>query len=151
MPKSIRIHPKSIQNLPKSTKMVPRSVTKRIVKRNWFRDAILEHHLMLLAAFRCHLDDFWRHFGSSWAPRESQNPQFWYQGTSKIGKMRSREANQKRVKKKGCAPTPLNATRAQTRPPKLYIYLSIWLVLLYLSIYLSIDLLLRRPNHTTKT
>ena len=42
------------------------------------------------------LGDFGRHFGPSWAPRDSQNRAFWHQDASKVGKMRSWKGSQKK-------------------------------------------------------
>ena len=43
-----------------------------------------------------HLDDLGRHLGLRWAPRGSQNPQFWHQDAPKCRKMRSRMRHQKK-------------------------------------------------------
>ena len=53
---------------------------------------------MIFEAFWRHLSDLGRHFGTNWAPRGSQNPSFWHQGASKVGKRRSRKASKKLYK-----------------------------------------------------
>ena len=78
---------------------------------NVFVQAIFYHffHLSLLVSsgakqceglyfrdpFWHHLGDFGRHFGTSWAPRGSQNRPFWHQVAPKTQKMSPRMRHQK--------------------------------------------------------
>ena len=97
MPKSIQNssqkHQKPIQNHSKSTKMVPGSVPKTTSRASRFH--VFPPNKFLEPFWR-HLGDVGRHLVPSWAPRGSQNREFWHQDAPKSQKMTSRMRHPKK-------------------------------------------------------
>ena len=73
--------------LPKSTRMVPRSAPKVTLEINHEKSKRITKNC---EAFWRHLGDFGCHLVSSWAPRGSQNREFWHQDAPKSEKMTSK-------------------------------------------------------------
>ena len=80
--------PRGSQNRPFWHQVAPKNQRKKLSRKS-------ATVFCARAAFWHHLGDFGRHFGTSWAPRGSQNRVFWHQVTPKSKKMRPRVRHQK--------------------------------------------------------
>ena len=86
MKRGVKIHQKSKE-------MVPRTAPESTLEVGHEKG---ERGKQNCEAFWHHLGDFGRHLVPSWAPRGSQNREFWHQDAPKSQKMTSRMRHQKK-------------------------------------------------------